>query len=301
MLSTRVTQWTMSDIRAADDVAHFTDVDGARDSGFFVEFMDAGNALPDVVRLKRQVIELLSLHPGDRVLDVGCGTGDDARELARVVGDRGQVCGVDVSAAMIDVAVARSQESGIASDFQTADAFALPFADASFDACRCERVLMHLDRDPTDAVTEMARVTRPGGRIVLSDFDWDAALIDHPDKHATRTIIQTVSDGIRHGQIGRQLGRLLHESGLTDITVESRGIQLPYDFLHKLLDGHLRSAQDQHKLDAGLVEEWWRSLERANDRHQFLAIWTAVLAAGTIPSEDTATRASPPNAKDSQP
>ena len=64
---------------------------------------------------------------------------------------------------------------------------------------------MHLDRDPADAIAEMGRVTRPGGRIVLFDFDWDAALIDHPDKTATRQIIQTVSDGIRHGQIGRQL------------------------------------------------------------------------------------------------
>jgi SAM-dependent methyltransferase len=269
---------------AAGDVTRFTDIDRAPDSSFFIGFMDAGNALPDVVRLKRRVIELLLLRPGDRVLDVGCGTGDDARELARVVGERGNVCGADISAAMIDVAIARSHVSGTIADFRKADVFALPFPDASFDACRCERVLMHLDGDPVDAVAEMARVTRPGGRIVLSDFDWDAALVDHPDKHATRLTIQTVSDGIRHGRIGRQLARLLHESGLTDIGVESHGIQLPYDFLRKLLDGHLSAARDQHKLSTERLKAWWQPLSNANDEGRFLAIWTAVLAAGTISS-----------------
>ena len=54
----------------------------------------------------------------------------------------------------------------------------------------------------------MVRVTRPGGRIVVFDFDWDTLIIDHPDKETTRTVVLTYSDSIQNGWIGRQLPRL---------------------------------------------------------------------------------------------
>jgi SAM-dependent methyltransferase len=264
------------------DVARFTAVDRAPDASFFIEFMDAGNALPDVRALKPRLIELLAAGDGARLLDVGCGTGDDARALAAVVGERGRVCGVDVSAAMIETANARSEASAVAVDFRTADVFALPYADASFDGCRCERVLMHVDGDPTAAIAEMARVTRPGGRIAISDFDWDAAMIDHPDPAATRRIVRTVSDGIHHGRIGRELhGRLL-DAGLTDVGAESHGVRLPHDFLHRLLDGQLDAAQADGRLAPEEVAAWWEGLDRAQARGRHLAIWTAVLAAGSV-------------------
>ncbi len=69
-------------------------------------------------------------------------------------------------------------------------------------------------------------MTRRGGRIVISDFDWDAEIYDHPDREDTRSIVQAISDGIKHGQIGRALPRLLLDAGLTDLTVESHGIRL---------------------------------------------------------------------------
>lgn len=79
------------------DIARFTAVDHAPDPAFFVEFMDAANSLADVRALKPRLLELLSLSEGAHVLDLGCGTGDDARELARVVKPNGGVVGVDVS------------------------------------------------------------------------------------------------------------------------------------------------------------------------------------------------------------
>jgi ubiquinone/menaquinone biosynthesis C-methylase UbiE len=274
----------MSELTASGDVTRFTSVDQAPDSSFFVEFMDAGNALADVRRLKQRVIELLALRPGDRVLDMGCGTGDDARDIQPVVGERGNVFGIDVSAAMIETAIERSKSAGVAVDFRTANALALPFPDGYFDACRCERVLMHVDGDPADAIAEMARATRAGGRIVISDFDWDAAMIDHPDRSMTRQIVRTVSDGIRHGQLGRQLYRLLIDAGLSDVVIESHGIRLTHEFLHQLLDGHLRIAEAERRLEPQTVRSWWKDLDVADTGGRFLTIWTAVLGTGAAPT-----------------
>jgi ubiquinone/menaquinone biosynthesis C-methylase UbiE len=274
----------MGELTATGDVTRFTSVDQAPDSSFFIEFMDAGNALADVLRLKKRMVELLALQPGDRVLEVGCGTGDDARDLHSVVGERGKVFGIDVSAAMIETAIERSESAGIAVDFRKADALALPFPDGHFDACRCERVLMHLDGAPADAITEMARTTRAGGRVVISDFDWDAAMIDHPDRSTTRQIVHTVSDGIRHGQVGRQLYHLLIDAGLTDVEIESHGIRLTHEFLHQLLDGHLRTAEAERRLEPQTVRSWWNQLAAADTGGRFLTIWTAVLGTGAVPT-----------------
>ena len=61
---------------------------------------------------------------------------------------------------------------------------------------------------PDAVVRELVRVTRPGGALVVLDFDWDTLVIDHPDRELTRQIGRSTSDGIQHGQIGRQLPRL---------------------------------------------------------------------------------------------
>lgn len=154
------------------DVARFTEVDQAPDARFFVEFLDAANALPDVRPLKTVMVDELRLSPGARVLEVGCGTGDDARLLAALVGQDGQVVGVDASEAMVGVAQERSSDSSLPVEFALGDVRSLKFPDGGFDACRCERVLMHADGDPARGIEEMVRVTRPGGRIVILDLDW---------------------------------------------------------------------------------------------------------------------------------
>ncbi len=130
----------------------------------------------------------------------------------------------------------------------------------------------------------MARVTRANGRIVISDFDWDAAMIDHPDRSTTRQIVHTISDGIRHGQVGRELYHLLIDTGLKDVTLESHGIRLTHEFLHQLLDGHLRTAAANRRLDPEMVRSWWAELAAADAGGRFLTIWTAVLGTGVVPA-----------------
>ena len=135
--------------------------------------MDVVHAQPDRQRLKMVIAERLNISPGDRVLDVGCGTGNDVRMLASLVGPTGWVTGIDLSKTMI-VAHERSRASSLPVSFALGDARSLDFPDNPFDACRCETVLMHLDGSPARAIAEMARVTRSRGRVVVADFHWDA-------------------------------------------------------------------------------------------------------------------------------
>ena len=91
-------------------MARFSDVDADPDSATLVAALDEQAAMPAVQRLRAAATELLNLRPGDRVVDVGCGTGDTTRALARIVGPEGAVIGIDPSNTML--AEARRRTAG---------------------------------------------------------------------------------------------------------------------------------------------------------------------------------------------
>jgi SAM-dependent methyltransferase len=113
------------------------------------------------------LIEQAALQPGDRVLDVACGTGVVARLAARQVGPPGQIIGLDNTAGMLAVARSLPPIPGVSLEWQEGNALAMPFADASFDALLCQQGLQFFT-DRSAALREMRRVLVPGGRLVLS-------------------------------------------------------------------------------------------------------------------------------------
>ena len=151
------------------DVALFTEVDKAGDPGFFIRFVDQGNALPDIQTSKFIILEGLRLGEGLSVLDLGCGAGDDVVDIARRVGPTGSVIGVDVSEVMIAEAQKRTAGLGLPVAFEVGNAMELGFESDTFDACRTERMLMHVP-DAGQALLEMVRVTKTGGRVSVFDF-----------------------------------------------------------------------------------------------------------------------------------
>ncbi len=112
-----------------------------------------------------RLLALAEVGSGDRVLDVGCGTGVLARAARRVVGTSGSVTGVDPNDAMLAVAERADREvdwlKGVVED--------LPIATATMDRVLCQFALMFF-ADPNKAVTEIARVTRPGGSVVVATW-----------------------------------------------------------------------------------------------------------------------------------
>ena len=121
-------------------------------------------------RVYRRIVELAGAAPGDRVLDVGCSSGYLARLLAAAAGPTGSVTGLDPSEAAIAQARRRAPAgaafvTGVAQDLSA-------FPDGSFDVVTSTLALHHVPaRRRQDAFREMYRVIRPGGRLLVADFD----------------------------------------------------------------------------------------------------------------------------------
>jgi demethylmenaquinone methyltransferase / 2-methoxy-6-polyprenyl-1,4-benzoquinol methylase len=116
---------------------------------------------------RRRASDLAALEPGDRALDVASGTGDLALELARRVAPGGEVIGVDFAERMLELARAKAGELPVS--FQVANALSMPFADNEFAAATVgfgARNFADLER----GLREMARVVRPGGRVVVLEI-----------------------------------------------------------------------------------------------------------------------------------
>lgn len=119
---------------------------------------------PDTAEEYRMALEMLSIEPGDRVLDVACGPGNFSRDFAEATGDGGLVVGLDASAPMLATAVRETERANVA--YVRGDAAALPFRDRSFDAVCCFAAL-YLIEEPSRALAELVRVLAPGGRLAL--------------------------------------------------------------------------------------------------------------------------------------
>jgi SAM-dependent methyltransferase len=168
---------------------------------------------------------------------------------------------------------------GLPVAFEVGNATGLRFEDGMFDACRTERMLMHVP-DPTLAFSEMVRVTKTGGRVSIFDFDWDTFVIDSPYRETTRQVVWSFSNAIRNGWIGRQLRRMFLDAGMTEVVVATQQIFISFEFLGLLIGGHLTSAQRDGKLDAADVKRWWNDLREANAKGRFLAGLTAFIVSG---------------------
>ena len=121
-------------------------------------------------RAYRTLLVASRVQPGDRVLDVGCGPGYFVRMLAEAVGAKGSAIGVDAAPEMIDYATRRSSHRANCR-FEPGSAESLAFADAAFDVVVSSLMLHHLPEEARlSAVREMRRVLRPGGTLLLAEF-----------------------------------------------------------------------------------------------------------------------------------
>lgn len=122
-------------------------------------------------RVRTTIAQTIGLAPGQNVLDVGCGTGTLALHLAGRVGPGGSVAGVDASPEMINAARAKAVRKKVDARFMVAAAQALPFEDETLDAVTTSLTIHHLpEADRLLAVREMLRVLRPGGQLLIAEF-----------------------------------------------------------------------------------------------------------------------------------
>jgi len=142
-------------------------------------------------RVYRQLVSLAQVRPGNSVLDVGCSSGYLARKLAAAAGPAGHVTGIDPSAAAIGYARRRAPGG---STFIMGTAQDLPLPDSSFDVVTCTLAIHHVPaRKRATAFAELYRVTRPGGHLLVADFDpAQHALPLHPGTRRMRRAAATV-------------------------------------------------------------------------------------------------------------
>lgn len=127
---------------------------------------------------REAALDLARVSPGERVLDVGCGTGSLALAAKRRVGAGGTVHGVDAGAEMVARAKQKAASEGLEVTFDVAPAQALPFPDGAFDLVLCTLMMRHLPDDGRkQAVAEMRRVLRPGGRLLVVDLAHEKGLL----------------------------------------------------------------------------------------------------------------------------
>ena len=214
---TTVLMPSMHPVSPTFSVSGYRDVDAATDQWAYYGFLDSvAEAFQDVIS---GGIDRLRLAPGHSVVDIGCGHGSSAGLLARQVGPCGRVVGLDASRAMIAEACRRFDGGGLAVDFQVGDALDLPFDDASFDAARADRVLMFLD-DPGRALAELVRVTKAGGRIVVTEGDIGSHLVDAADVETTRSVLTTLADRWPTAWSGRRLRGMFIDAGLLEVELD---------------------------------------------------------------------------------
>jgi SAM-dependent methyltransferase len=168
------------------------------------------------------------------VLDVGCGVGHWAQVLASALPTDAQVTGVDRDPSWVDKATERAASQGISHRFryQSADAQALPFPDASFDLVTCQTLLIHV-ADPGAVIAEMMRVARPGGLVLAAEpNNVTSSLVmnsigfnDPVEKILAGVRLQLLCErgkatlGEGNNSVGDVVPGLFVTSGLTDIAV----------------------------------------------------------------------------------
>jgi ubiquinone/menaquinone biosynthesis C-methylase UbiE len=258
------------------NIGLFSAVDRAPDPSLFVRFVDLANTMPEIRAAKAAMVDALALRGGASVIDVGCGTGDDARELARLVGPEGRAVGVDASETMIAEARRRVQGSGLQVEFEVSDARHLPFADDTFDACRTERMLAHVP-DPRAVLAEMARVTRPGGRVCALDIDLDSAGLEDP---VALALLESMVHQVRNPYIGRDLARLFEDVGMVDVAVRRQVYAFDLEMVRPLIANQVARLQDAGVLAVEATERWWAAIEEAQRADRPFLPMTAVIVSG---------------------
>ncbi len=231
---------------------------------------------------KQEALRLLDTRAGQTVLDLGCGNGDDARELAAQSGCH--VVGIDSDPAVIQEARRRMGPDGGLLEFREGDAHSLPFGDDAFDRARADRVFQMLP-DRMGALRELVRVTKPGGFVVVSNPGGGAA-IDIGDRETSRRIFSTSPATGRDDWSGVELPNLFKDLGLQEIEIR------PYvhcwtDFtasekvtpMRLLVRGAIR---------AGVVAEpearrWLEQLVVAGRGDRFTFVHVIMSVRGTVP------------------
>jgi len=271
-----------------DSRPEWGDVDSAADEA--TAYLETVTGLDAIQEFKRRSHRLLRPGDGDRILDVGCGVGDDVLALADHVEPEGTVVGIDASESLVREARSRAGDTATV-QFRVGDATDLDVTDDTYDACRADRVFQHLEA-PREALNEMCRVTRPGGRLAVTDPDWGTFVVEAAgvDLERTRSVTDTRWAVARQPTMGRRLYGLVQDAGLTEVTIDSGTVVLREFATAKEvynLEDRLAAMREAGAISAEAADEWLTGVREAAADDRLFAAMSGVTVAGTVPAADT--------------
>ena len=166
---------------------------------------------PDVVAQRNEFLGAVGFRAGERVLDVGSGPGFLASTIAERVGPSGSVCGVDISAPLLDVARSQCRQE-LRIEFRHADATQLPYLPDDFDTVVSTQVLEYVS-DVDAALAEFYRVLRTGGKVAILDTDWGSIVWHSRDRARMNRILYAWGKHAADPHLPRTLANRLQKAG----------------------------------------------------------------------------------------
>jgi ubiquinone/menaquinone biosynthesis C-methylase UbiE len=264
-----------------------TGIDAADDPQSLLSFLDEAAQLPEIRNAKRRATEAMSLKPGDRVLDVGCGTGVDAPAMIAAVQPGGRLVGIDMSELAIEHA-ARRMASVPEAQMLVADAHELPFEPDSFEACRVDRAMLHLE-DPERALKELRRVLTAGGRLVVNEsisrLEGSASVVGTDVHLAVRERHWREHERVAHVRMFLPL--LIPRAGFVDMRLDTEAAQsTDFGAADRLL--RLRSSADEAVRTGGIsreaAERWLADIRAGMEAGEVLLRSDTFLFVATAPA-----------------
>lgn len=172
---------------------------------------------PEMLAQRKHLRDLLVLSPGEKVLDIGCGPGYLAEEMASDVGPSGAVHGIDISESMLALARQRCGAMSQVS-LRAGRSEEIPYGEGFFDAAVSVQVYEYV-ADIERALAELFRVLRPGGRAVILDTDWDSLVWHTADRSRMHRILELWDDHLADPRLPERLGVLLRDAGFRQESV----------------------------------------------------------------------------------
>jgi ubiquinone/menaquinone biosynthesis C-methylase UbiE len=231
---------------------------------------------------KQKTFNLLQPLEGASILEVGCGTGEDAIALAKQVGSTGKIIAIDRSREMIERSIASVSGLNLPIEFFCTDAQQLPFQNNSFDGARVDRTLQHI-AEARIVIAEMVRVVRPGGIIVAMEPDWETFTVNSDNREITRQLLNFWCDSFPSGWIGRNLTKYFHQAGLTNIQViPETFVTTDFALADQIFDLLLTTCEAKK---AGIIspqeaDNWLDELHCLEKKGEFFSSFTALIVSG---------------------
>lgn len=259
----------------------FRDVDRSAGLAKLKSCLGFMQGLPSFIAYKNRALELMGLAVGQTVADLGCGLGNDIRNIANSLIANTKIIGIDSSSALL--AEARRACAGIANvALVRADLHDLPLAADSLDAARVDRTLQHV-AEPARVVSEACRALRPGGRLLCAEPDWGSFAVGCADQATAALVGERWRRSFRNPRIGRDLAGMLRAAGLGQVSGEEfpllveglEAVNIIYDVARTVA-----LMQEEEPAQAARLAAWLEGLRTRDKREGVCASVTLHLVWG---------------------